>query len=93
MLLYFSCYVAVMSVIAFLMYGADKMFAVKDMRRISEAVLLLIALVGGSIGALAAIQLFRHKTQHIKFRYGIPLIILIQEEMGFIPQKRAKGNE
>ena len=35
MLLYFSCYVAVMSVIAFLMYGADKMFAVKDMRRIS----------------------------------------------------------
>ncbi|SHE96527.1 DUF1294 domain-containing protein [Schwartzia succinivorans] len=78
MLLYFSCYVAVMSVIAFLMYGADKMFAVKDMRRISEAVLLLIALVGGSIGALLGMIVFRHKTRHLKFQIGVPVILLCQ---------------
>lgn len=78
MLLYFSCYVAVMSVIAFLMYGADKMFAVKDMRRISEAVLLLIALVGGSIGALLGMIVFRHKTRHLKFQIGVPVILVCQ---------------
>lgn len=78
MLLYFSCYVAVMSVIAFLMYGADKMFAVKDMRRISEAVLLLIALVGGSIGALLGMVVFRHKTRHLKFQIGVPVILVCQ---------------
>lgn len=78
MLLYFSCYVAVMSVIAFFMYGADKMFAVKDMRRISEAVLLLIALVGGSIGALLGMIVFRHKTRHLKFQIGVPVILVCQ---------------
>ena len=67
-----------MSVIAFLMYGADKMFAVKDMRRISEAVLLLIALVGGSIGALLGMIVFRHKTRHLKFQIGVPVILVCQ---------------
>lgn len=78
MLLYFACYIAVMSVIAFLMYGADKMLAVKDMRRISEAVLLLIALVGGSVGALLGMIVFRHKTRHLKFQIGVPAILLCQ---------------
>ena len=78
MLLYFSSYIAVMSIIAFLMYGADKMFAVKNMWRISEAVLLLIAFVGGSLGALLGMIVFRHKTNHLKFQIGVPVILLLQ---------------
>ena len=78
MALYFSCYILVMSVIAFAMSGADKAFAVKQMWRISEAMLLLIALVGGSIGALLGMIVFRHKTKHLKFRIGVPAILLLQ---------------
>lgn len=78
MALYFSCYILVMSVIAFAMYGADKAFAVKQMWRISEAMLLLIALVGGSIGALLGMIVFRHKTKHLKFQIGVPAILLLQ---------------
>ena len=78
MLLYFSSYIAVMSIIAFLMYGADKMLAMKQKWRISEALLLLIALVGGSMGALLGMIVFRHKTHHLKFQIGVPVILLLQ---------------
>lgn len=47
-------------------------------RRISEATLLLLAVSGGSIGAMLAMDWFHHKTKHRKFKYGIPAIIMIQ---------------
>lgn len=69
----------VMSVIAFALYGADKYKAIKGMWRIPEAVLLSIGFLGGSIGALLGMYLFRHKTRHWYFWAGnwIGFVLLI----------------
>ena len=67
-----------MNVVAFAAFGIDKYKAKRGLWRISEATLLLLAVVGGSIGALMGMRIWRHKTQHAKFRYGLPLIILAQ---------------
>ena len=66
------------NVLAFLVYGIDKWKAKQDSWRISEATLLLLAVIGGSIGALLGMQVWRHKTMHKKFKYGLPLILLAQ---------------
>ena len=62
----------------FLLYGIDKYKAKKGKRRISEATLLTMAAIGGSIGAWAGMRLWHHKTMHKKFKYGIPVIIILQ---------------
>ena len=67
-----------MNVVSFAAFGIDKYKAKRGLWRISEATLLLLAVVGGSIGALMGMRIWRHKTQHAKFRYGLPLIILAQ---------------
>jgi len=69
---------AAINAVTFIIYGIDKLKAKKGMWRTSEATLLLLAAAGGSIGALLAMQIFRHKTQHKKFVYGIPVIIALQ---------------
>ena len=61
-----------------MMYGIDKLKAKKGKWRISEATLLMMAIVGGSIGAWAGMRIWHHKTMHKKFRYGIPTIIIMQ---------------
>lgn len=71
-----------MNVIAFALYGIDKRRAKQGAWRISEYTLLLVALLGGSLGALLGMRYFRHKTRHRKFRYGIPLILLLQLGLG-----------
>lgn len=72
-------YLAVINVITFIMFGADKARAAKGGRwRISEAALILAALLGGSIGALAGMRIFHHKTKHRKFTIGIPVILALQ---------------
>ena len=71
-------YVIVVNVAAFLMYGIDKWNARKGLWRIPEKTLLGIAAVGGSVGAYAAMQMFRHKTKKPKFYIGVPLIFAIQ---------------
>ena len=68
----------VINIVSFLLYAIDKFLAKKQMRRVSEKTLLLLAVVGGSVGAWFAMQVFRHKTLHLKFRYGVPVIILLQ---------------
>ena len=60
------------------MFGADKVRAAKGRWRISEAALILAALLGGSIGALAGMRIFHHKTRHRKFTVGIPVILALQ---------------
>ncbi len=60
------------------MYGIDKYKAKKGSRRTSEATLLSLAVIGGSLGAWAGMKLWHHKTLHKKFKYGIPLIIILQ---------------
>ena len=68
-------YIAVINVIAFILFGVDKWKAKHGSWRITEATLLDAAILGGSIGAYLGMKVFHHKTQHKKFVYGIPLII------------------
>ena len=68
----------IINLITFLLYGIDKLKAKKGKWRISEDTLLLLAVIGGSIGAWLGIKIWHHKTLHKKFKYGIPLIIFAQ---------------
>ena len=72
------CYLLAINIATFLLYGIDKYKAKKGKWRISEATLLTMAAIGGSIGAWAGMRLWHHKTMHKKFKYGIPLIIIMQ---------------
>ena len=71
-------YLLAINVVAFIMYGIDKYKAKKAKWRIPEATLLLLAVLGGSIGAWMGMKVWHHKTIHKKFKYGIPAILLIQ---------------
>ncbi|MCQ2606890.1 MAG: DUF1294 domain-containing protein [Bacteroidales bacterium] len=71
-------YIIVISIVTFCAYGIDKYKAKKQQWRIPERTLILLAVFGGSIGALAAMRMFRHKTLHNKFRLGIPCILILQ---------------
>lgn len=71
-------YLIVINILTFLVYGIDKWKARNGKWRISEATLLLLAVIGGSIGAWAGMSVWHHKTLHKKFRYGVPMILIIQ---------------
>lgn len=68
----------IINIITFIVYGIDKQKAKKGCWRISEATLLLLAAIGGSIGAWCGMMIWRHKTKHWKFKIGVPLIFLLQ---------------
>lgn len=70
-------YLAVINVLAFLMYGADKFKAAHGQYRISEAALIGVAFIGGSLGAWLGMRLFRHKTRKPKFML-VPVFLVIQ---------------
>ena len=78
MVKYLVVYLLVVNLITFFLYGIDKRRAVRKAWRIPESVLIGFAAIGGSVGAFLAMLLFRHKTQHKKFKHGIPLILLAQ---------------
>ncbi len=71
-------YLVLINAIGFFLMIADKSRARKNRRRIPEATLMLVAVLGGSIGSLAGMYLVRHKTRHIKFTVGIPTILALQ---------------
>ena len=72
-------YLAAVNVVAFLLYGWDKWRSkVQGARRVPERTLLGIAVLGGSVGANLGMHAFHHKTRHWYFRYGLPLILLLQ---------------
>lgn len=75
---YLAYYLLAINAVAFIVYGIDKYKAKKGRWRISEATLLLMAVIGGSIGAWVGMRLWHHKTMHKKFKYGIPIIIILQ---------------
>ena len=75
---YSMYYLFAINIVSFFLYGIDKYKAKKGQWRISEATLLTMAAIGGSIGAWAGMRLWHHKTMHEKFNYGIPLIIIMQ---------------
>ena len=68
-------YFLIINAIGLVLMYADKQFARKNLWRIPEATLFTAALLGGSIGSLAGMYLFRHKTKHWQFVLGIPLIL------------------
>ena len=78
MLQYFLIYLLAMNVLTFFVYGIDKLKARKHWWRIPEATLLLLAALGGSLGAWMGMRLWHHKTLHKKFSYGVPAIIALQ---------------
>ena len=71
-------YLLAINAVAFIMYGIDKYKAKKAKWRIPEATLLLLDVLGGSIGAWMGMKVWHHKTMHKKFKYAIPAILLIQ---------------
>ena len=75
---YSMYYLLAINFVSFFLYGIDKYKAKKGRWRISEATLLMMAVIGGSIVALAGMRLWHNKTMHKKFKYGIPIIIILQ---------------
>ena len=71
-------YLLAINIVSLFLYGIDKYKAKKNKWRISEATLLMMAVIGGSIGAWVGMRLWHHKTMHKKFKYGIPIIIILQ---------------
>ena len=82
----FLYYLIVINIVTFLVYGIDKWKAKSQRKvktkqgysRISETTLLMLAVIGGSIGALLGLKIWHHKTKHKKFKFGLPLILLAQ---------------
>lgn len=75
---YFLFYLLIINALGFWIMLADKRRAKRNAWRIPEARLMLTAVLGGSIGVLAGMYLFRHKTKHPKFTLGVPLILAVQ---------------
>ena len=74
----FIAYILVVNFVAFIMFGVDKRKARRHQMRTSEFALMMSAFLGGSIGALLGMLAFRHKTKHLKFIIGIPVILALQ---------------
>ena len=72
----FIVYLIVINIVGFVVFGTDKSAARKHRWRIPEHILMFIAAFGGVLGCLAGMYLFRHKTLHVKFRIGLPLILI-----------------
>ena len=80
----FVIYLVLVNAAAFLLMLADKLKAKKGAWRIPEATLMGIAVIGGSIGAICGMNLFRHKTKHPKFSIGLPMILALQIVLGLV---------
>lgn len=75
---FLTAYLVLVNAAALALMLVDKQKARRGVWRIPEATLLGIAVFGGSIGAIAGMYLFRHKTRHLKFSLGLPLILAVQ---------------
>lgn len=71
-------YLLLVNAAGFLLMLVDKIKAKRNLWRIPEATLMGVAAIGGSIGAIAGMNLFRHKTKHAKFYIGLPVILVLQ---------------
>ena len=78
-----GCYLLVMNLVTFLVFGLDKWKAKRKakneaVRRVPDKTLFLLSILGGSVGALLGMKAFHHKTLHKTFRFGIPAILALQ---------------
>lgn len=78
MYLYITIYLTIINLIGFSSMGIDKYKAIHHKWRIPENTLFIIAIIGGSIGSILGMQLFRHKTKHPRFVIGMPVILILQ---------------
>lgn len=78
LLKYVLYYLAAVNLVTFLVYGIDKLRAKRGAWRVSEKTLFVLPLLGGSVGAIAGMKVFHHKTKHWYFKYGLPLILILQ---------------
>lgn len=76
--MYFYIYLILINLTGFFAMFSDKQRAVHHQWRISEKALFFLTLAGGSLGTTLGMHLFRHKTKHWYFRFGMPLILLLQ---------------
>ena len=83
-------YLIIIDIVTFLAYGIDKWKAKKAMWRIRETSLLMLAVLGGSIGAWLGMKVWHHKTMHKKFKYGVPLILMAQIALLFFISCKVK---
>ena len=83
-------YLAVINVVTFFIYGIDKWKAKRSKWRIPETTLLMMAVIGGSVGAWVGMKVWHHKTLHKKFRYGVPLIVIVQMALLFFTFCKAR---
>jgi len=72
------------NVVTFIVYGVDKRKAKKHLWRIPEATLIGLAFIGGSVGAFLGMRLFHHKTKHVKFYVGVPVIFVVETVVAII---------
>ena len=70
------------NLVSFALYGLDKLKAKKGLWRIRESTLLLVAALGGSVGALLGMEVFRHKTKHWSFKLLVPLFLILHIALG-----------
>ena len=77
-------YLMVINLVTFIVYGIDKSKAKKHLWRIPEATLIGLALMGGSVGAFLGMRLFHHKTKHVKFYVGVPVIFVVETVVAII---------
>lgn len=71
-------YFMIINLVGFVMMCVDKQLATHHKNRVPEKVLFLIAIIGGSFGSILGMYAFRHKTKHVFFVIGIPVILIIQ---------------
>lgn len=74
----FTTYILIVNILGYFLMFLDKQKAKKHKWRIPENTLMLVAIIGGSIGSIIGMQTFRHKIKHIKFKFGIPIILVLQ---------------
>jgi len=78
-----ACWLLIIHLITFFVFGVDKWKAKRKekndaVRRISEKTLLILSILGGSVGALLGMKVWHHKTLHMAFRIGVPVILILQ---------------
>lgn len=79
-----AIYLLVVNILALSLMGIDKLKAKTGSFRIPEANLFLVAIIGGTPGAIIGMHLFRHKTKHWYFLYGLPAILIVQLVLVFL---------
>ena len=77
-IIWIAGYLIIINIVSYLTMWADKQKAKKKAWRIPEATLFLLAIIGGSIGSIAGMYTFRHKTKHLKFVILMPVILAVQ---------------